>query len=160
MSRMGEFSITGPATPGRTRAAGLLDLLAATIVAMIAFPQPVARAAIVGVGLPVGVFVLLLLAVVFAVYWLYLAFSVVTWGRSVGMYLLDLALEAETKPTFGEAAGWSFGWVLAALPALVGVRASFEPEVGWPARMGRVPTRSTRVGDSIPEGGESPRDRG
>jgi len=155
---MAEFTITGPASAGRTRAAGLLDLLAATIVAMIAFPQPVARAAIVGVGLPIGVFVALLLAIVLAVYWLYLAFSVVTWGRSVGMYLLDLALEAETKPTFGEAAGWSFGWVLAALPALVGVKTAYDPEAGWPARVSRVPTRSTRVAAPVSDGAEPPRD--
>jgi hypothetical protein len=144
VSALSDFSVTGPASPARTRGAGLLDFLAAAIVSMIAFPQPVARAAITGAGLPIGVFVLLLLAIIFAVYWLYVAFSVVTWGRTPGMYLLDLGLEAETKPTLGEAAGWATGWVLAALPALVGVKTAYDPERGWPARIGRVPTRSTK----------------
>lgn len=150
MSSMSDYRITGPASPRRTRAAGLLDLLAATLLAMIAFPQPVARAAIMGAGLPIGVFVLLLFAVIFAVYWLYLAFTVVTWGRSVGMFLLDLGLEAETKPTLPEAAGWALGWVAAALPTLVGVSAAFDPERGWPARLGRVPTRSTKPSEQAP----------
>jgi hypothetical protein len=145
VSALSDYRITGPASPSRTRGAGLLDLLAATIVSMLAFPQPVVRAAISGAGLPIGVFVVLLLAIIFVVDWLYMAFSVLTWGRTPGMYLLDLGLEAETKPTFGEAAGWATGWVLAALPALVGVKAVYDPDRGLPARLGRVPTRSTKL---------------
>lgn len=147
MSALSDYRVTGPASPSKTRGAGLMDLLAAMFVAMIAFPQPVARAAITGAGLPIGVFVLLLLAVAFAVFWLYSAFSLVTWGRTPGMYLLDLGVEAETKPTLGEASLWAAGWVLAALPALVGVRAAYDPESGWPARFGHLPTRAAERQD-------------
>lgn len=145
MSALARFSITGPATPGRTRTAGLLDGLAATVIAMIAVPQPVIRqlstASVPGVG-GIVVFVLVLLASILVVLWLYLAFSAVTWGRSPAMYLLDLGLDAPTKPTIREAAGWAAGWALGLLPALVGVRALYDPETGLPARMGGLPTRS------------------
>jgi len=144
MSALSTYTITGPATSGHVRGAGLLDFLASAILAMIAFPQPIARAAITGAGLPVGVFVALIFAIIFAVYWAYLMLSAMAWGRSVGMYLLDLGLDAPRRLTFAAAAGWAIGWVLAALPAMLGITAAFDPEHGLPARLGRTATRSTR----------------
>ncbi len=146
MSALAQFEISGPADPVRTRIAGLLDLLAAAIVAMLAVPQPVVRAAIMGdevTALGIAVFVFTLLAVVFAVFGIYLAFSAVMWGRTPVMYLFDLGLDTPTKPTMREALTWSAGWALAAVPALVGVRGAYDPEEGWPARFSGAPTRST-----------------
>lgn len=143
MSALSTYTITGPAQSGRVRGAGLLDFLASALIAMIAFPQPVARAAISGAGLPIVAFVLLIFAVIFVAQWAYLTFSVVAWGRTAGMYLLDLGLESPDRPTFGRAAGWALGWLLATLPALVGLTRAFHPEHGLPARMGRMITRAT-----------------
>lgn len=146
VSALARFTIAGPASAGRTRVAGLLDGLAATVVAMVAVPQPVVRqfamAAVPGAG-GIALFVGLLLASVAVVLWLYLAFSAVNWGRSPAMYLLDLGLEAPTKPTIGEAASWALGWMIALLPALIGARGLYDPERGLPARLSGVPTRAT-----------------
>lgn len=148
MSALAHFTIAGPASSGRVRAAGLLDGLAAAVIAMVIVPQPVVRqAATAALPGPAGIalFIALLLVAVLATLALYLAFSAVQWGRSPGMYLLDLGLEAPTKPTLGEALGWAAGWVLALLPALVGMRAAYDPETGLPARFGGVPTRAARA---------------
>jgi len=146
VSALSHFRITGEAASGRARGAGLLDLLAATVMAMIVVPQPIVRASLMGSGAtPAGVvaFVATLLAAILLVLVVYLAFSAVTWGRSPAMYLLDLGLEAETKPTFGEAIRWALAWGLAAVPALLGIRAAYDPVSGWPARFSGMPTRST-----------------
>lgn len=132
-----------PAPLGRTRAAGLLDLLVAAIVAMIALPQPVVRQAIMGGRVtPVGVvlFVASLLLAVMAVYWLYLTFALVSWGRSGAMYLLGLGVDAPTKPTFPEAALFALGWAVACLPALLGAQELVDPLTGVPARMSGLHT--------------------
>lgn len=145
MSRIAQFRVTGPATAGRSRAAGLLDLLVAVVVSMLVVPQPVVRGALMSGGaspasiaLFVGSMLLAALVVLFA----YLSFSAVTWGRTPTMYLLDLGLEAPSRPTTKEAVLWAFGWACAAVPALLGVRAAFDPENGWPARFSGLPTRS------------------
>lgn len=146
MSALSQFRISGDASPARVRGAGLLDLLAATVVAMIVVPQPIVRATLIGPeasALGIVLFVATLLIAILVVLAIYLAFSAVTWGRSPAMYLLDLGLESETKPTLGEALAWAAGWALGALPALVGVRAAYHPETGWPARFSGMPTRAT-----------------
>lgn len=146
MSALARFEITGDATPGRTRAAGLLDGLAATLIAMIVTPQPVLRQVLVqAAGSVAGIvlFVSVLLLLSLAVLGVYLAFAAVTWGRSPAMYLLDLGLEAHTKPTMGEALRWSLGWMLAFVPALLGVAGAYHPATGLPARLSGLPTRST-----------------
>lgn len=132
-----------PAPLGRTRAAGLLDLLVAAVVAMIALPQPVVRQAIMGGRVtPVGVviFVAALLFAVMGVYWLYLTFALVSWGRSGAMYLLGLGVDAPTKPTFPEAALFALGWVMASVPALLGAGALVDSQAGLPARMSGLQT--------------------
>lgn len=114
---------------------------------MVLVPQPVLRALIteaVPGGAGIAIFVAALFAVILAVFWLYMAFAAVTWGRSFGMYLLDLGLEAPTKPTLPEALGWALGWTIALVPALLGMSAAYHPERGLPARLGGVPTRSTQ----------------
>lgn len=146
MSGIAHFEITGPATAGRTRAAGMLDLLTATIIAMLVLPQPVVRAAVMGEGataLSIAIFVSVMVLAVLLVLLVYLAVSAVYWGRSPAMYLLDLGLDAPSKPTTGEALLWGLGWALAALPALTGARSVFDPESGLPARLSSLPTRST-----------------
>lgn len=146
MSALARFEITGDATPGRTRTAGLLDGLAATLIAMIVTPQPVLRQVFVQAAGPVAgivLFVSVLLLLSLAVLGVYLAFAAVTWGRSPAMYLLDLGLEAQTKPTMGEAVRWSLGWMLAFVPALLGVASTCHPTTGLPARLSGLPTRST-----------------
>lgn len=146
MSGIAHFEITGPASIGRTRAAGLLDLLASAVIAMLVVPQPAVRAALMGEGatpLSIALFVGVMLLAVLGVLFIYLSVSAVYWGRSPAMYLLDLGLEAPSKPTTGEALLWGLGWALAALPTLVGVRSVFDPERGLPALMSSMPTRST-----------------
>lgn len=145
MSALSSYHITGQADPGRVRGAGLLDFLGAALIAMIAFPQPVVRAAISGAGLPIGVFVALIFVAIFVVQWFYLTLAALAWRRSVGMYLLDLGLDVPDRPPFVSAAGWALGWVVASLPALAGVTAAFHPELGLPARLGRMATRSTHI---------------
>lgn len=145
MSVLDEFETTGPASPGRVRAAGLLDLLLSVVISMLALPQPVLRASVMPSGptpLGVALFVGLLVAAALAVYWIYLVFAVVTWGRTLAMYLLDLGLDTPTKPTLLEAALWSAGWVFAALPALLGLRPAYHPDSGLPARWSTARTRA------------------
>lgn len=146
MSSLDQFDIAGPADPVRVRIAGLLDALAAAIVAMLAVPQPFVRGAIMGdevTAMGIATFVLALFAAIFLVFGIYLAFSAVMWGRTPVMYLFDLGLDTPTKPTMREALTWSAAWVLATLPALIGVQRAYHPETGWPARFSGAPTRST-----------------
>lgn len=146
MSKLDEFEVVGAASPGRTRAAGLLDLLMAAVVGMLVVPQPVIRASLMASGVTlvsVAGFVGVLIAAVLAVYWLYLAFAAVTWGRSIAMYLLDLGLATETKPTLAEASLWAAGWVFAALPAVFGFRVACDPERGLPSRWSGARTVAT-----------------
>lgn len=146
MSKMDEFEVVGDASASRTRAAGLLDLLMAAVVGMLIVPQPVVRASLMASGATVASvasFVGVLIAAVFAVYWLYLAFAAVTWGRSIAMYLLDLGLATETKPTLAEACLWAVGWVFAALPAVFGLRVAYDPVRGLPSRWSGARTGAT-----------------
>lgn len=146
MSALARFEITGETTPGRARAAGLLDGLAAMLIAMVVTPQPILRQGLVQAAGPMAgtmLFVFALLLLSLAVLGVYLAFAAVTWGRSPAMYLLDLGLEAQTKPTTGEALRWSLGWMLAWVPAILGIARAYHPTTGLPARLSGLPTRST-----------------
>lgn len=145
MSRIAHFRVTGPASVGRSRAGGLLDLLAAVVVSMLIVPQPVVRGALMSGGATLASILLFIGSMLFAalvVLFGYLAFSAVTWGRTPSMYLLDLGLEAPSKPTTREALLWALGWACAAVPALFGVTAAYHPESGWPSRWSGLPTRS------------------
>lgn len=140
------YECHGTAARGRARAAGLLDLLGAAIVAMILVPQPFVRQTIMRGNVTAGgivTFVAALLVAVLVAYWFYLAFALVSWGRTGAMYLLDLGLDAPTKPTTLEAAMWATGWALAALPALLGISAVCDPVSGLPARMSGMLTCTT-----------------
>lgn len=144
------YECHGIASRGRARAAGLVDLLGAAIVAMILVPQPFVRQTIMRGTVTAGgivTFVVALLVAVLAAYWFYLAFALVSWGRTGAMYLFDLGLDAPTKPTASEAAMWASGWVLAAVPALLGVASACDPTTGLPARMSGIRTCSTSAAE-------------
>lgn len=143
MSALGDYEITGSAAPSRVRAGALIDLLAAAVVAMLLYPQPAVRAAITGAGLPIWVFLLTLLAAVFAVFALLLIACVLTWGRTPGMYLMDVGLDPVGRPPFAKALMWAIGWLLAVMPALLGVAAVFDGETGLPARLSGLRSRGS-----------------
>lgn len=143
MSALSDYEVTGAAAPGSVRAAALIDLLAATIVSMLAYPQPAVRAAISGAGLPIWVFVLSLLAVALVVFALYEFACAMIWGRSPGMYLMDVGLHPAGRLGAARAALWALGWLVAVLPALLGMAAAYGGDTGLPARFSGVSSRST-----------------
>lgn len=143
MSALSDYEVTGAAAPGSVRAAALIDLLAATVVSMLAYPQPAVRAAISGAGLPIWVFVLSLLAVAVVVFALYEGVSAMIWGRSPGMYLMDVGLHPPGRAPAPRALLWAMGWLIAIGPALLGISAAYEGDCGLPARFSGMSTRST-----------------
>ncbi|TLM81003.1 MAG: hypothetical protein FDZ75_08125 [Actinobacteria bacterium] len=147
MSTLARFDIEGPAEPGKVRAAGIVDFVLSAVVAMLVMPQPFIRSSLMSSGATpasIATFVAVLLGGIFLVQFLYVAFFALKWGRTYPMYLFGLGLDAPTPPTMREAGGFAFGWLLAALPAVFGVRAAYDGERGWPARLGGVPTRAVR----------------
>lgn len=143
MSALSDYEITGIASPSRVRASALIDLLAATIVAMLLYPQPAVRAVITGAGLPIWVFLLTLLAAALAVFALFLLACALIWGRTPGMYLMDVGLDPAGRPPFVKALMWAIGWLVAVLPALLGVAAVFDGETGLPARLSGLRSRAS-----------------
>jgi hypothetical protein len=128
---------------------------------MIAWPFPLARAM-----MPWPVHVVSILAAILVVDALLRATSILVWGRTPFMYLLDLGLErsaaqatpgasngastgpsdrAEDRPeppnTMG-AIKWSVGWTIGLVPSLLGARPLVDPERGLPARWSGLLTRS------------------
>jgi hypothetical protein len=145
----------------RARLAGWLDGAGALVVTMIAWPFPLARAM-----MPWPVHVVSILAAILVVDALLRATSVLAWGRTPFMYLLDLGLErsvalatpgapsrasagvsdhAEGRPeppATMEAVKWSVGWTIGLVPSLLGARSLVDPERGLPARWSGLLTRS------------------
>lgn len=138
MSSISTFSPVGPAAPGRARAAQLIDFGAAFIVAVVAFPFPFARAA-----LPVPAFVGSIIGTIVVTHGLFVSATLVAWGRTPGMWLLDLAPAGE-RVRFGAAVRYGLGAVCALLPAAFGAVPLYDPVSGLPARFSGHPLIRTR----------------
>ena len=139
MSSIRAERLTGDADPSRVRMAGWLDLLAALLITMLAWPFPVLRA-----SLPWAVHGPLIVVAVLVADIVLRTTSLLVWGRTTVMYLLDLGLVAgEERIDFLKAAAWSVGWTVASIPALMGVRTLADPLHGLPARLSGLVTRST-----------------
>jgi len=137
MTRISEFTLTGPATLGRTRTAALLDFASAMMIAVLAFPFPFVRASWGVAGLMLGMF-----GAIAVMHVVYLEAVITIWGRTPGMYLMDLGLSVDEIDATARLR-WSFGWALSALPSTV--RPSLaDPVTGTAARLSGLPTRSTR----------------
>lgn len=137
MSRIREYTASGPASPSRARTAGLVDAAFAYVLAMVAFPFPFARAA-----LPVWAFVLSIIATLLFVHFLYLLISLAIWTRTPGYFLFDLGLDPRDGDPWNRVR-WSATWVLAALPGLA-FRGLTHPTAGLPVRLSSIETVSTR----------------
>ncbi len=137
MARISEFTLTGPATPQRTRVAALLDFASAMLIAVLAFPFPFVRASWGVTGLMLGMF-----GAIAVMHVVYLEAVVTLWGRTPGMYLMDLGLDTDEIDATVRLR-WSFGWALSALPS-VAKPALADPVTGTAARLSGLPTRSTR----------------
>ncbi|MHB9004119.1 MAG: RDD family protein [Coriobacteriia bacterium] len=113
---LGRFEVTGPADAGRYRAASIIDFAAAALLAMLVFPFPVVRATVA-----TPVFVVLIIAAIVVAHIVYLSVVLSVWGRTPGMYLLDLGIAGGRIPPV-RALAWGFGAVLEFLPRVAGVR--------------------------------------
>jgi hypothetical protein len=156
-----QVRVVGDAHPARTRLAGWLDGAAALVVTIIAWPFPLMRTLV-----PWPVHVASILIAVLVVDALLRVSSLLVWGRTPFMYLLDLALahpDAASAPDVRDSEGfevtsgsgsqlaawgwaetieWSLGWSLGLLPSLVGAHALVDPQRGLPARLSGLLTRS------------------
>jgi hypothetical protein len=128
MSRISEYTVTGDAERGRVRVAWAIDFAAGAVIAMLGFPFPFVRAAASTL-----LFVLLILAAILLVAYLYMTIVAKLLGRTVGMYLMDLGFEGG-GPSIGSAARWSLGW----LPSL-----GSHPTDGWASRLSGLVVMST-----------------
>lgn len=118
MSSLGRFEVSGSADPKRYRTATGVDFVAATMIAMIAFPFPILRAM-----LAVPVFVASILLAIVVVHFAYVAAALMLWGRTPAMYLLDLGLRGG-RPSISGAGLWALGALLDFWPTVLGVRSS------------------------------------
>jgi len=133
-----EFDVAGPAEPSRARVAALLDFGASFVVAVIAFPFPFARAT-----LPLPIFVASILASIVVVHIAYCGLTLRIFGRTPGMYLLDLGPQLG-RPSLGRAMLWGMGQSIAFWPTVFGAPTSFDPETGTSARMSGIEIGSTK----------------
>lgn len=126
--KLGDFVTAGPAAAGRVRSAALVDGAAAFLLAVLAFPFPIARAL-----LPLPVFVASIIGVIAVVHVAYVAITLMLWGRTPGMYLLDLGV-SDARPAFPDAVRFAAGASCAFWPTVLRVETAFDAEDGWPAR--------------------------
>lgn len=145
MSRLSGFEPVGPAMASRARIAHVVDGAAAFVGAVLIFPFPFAR-----VALPLPAFVVSIVAMILAVHLVYLAVSLVVWGRTPGMFLLDLGI-APRPVGMWAALCWSSGSVAGFVPALFSV-AVLDPVRGLPARWSGLSTVAT----VMPDGSRNP----
>lgn len=132
------FETAGRPDPGRVRSAALVDAVAATVLAMIAFPFPIVRALV-----PVAVFVAGVLSSIVVVHVLFCALTLRFVGRTPGMFFLDLGPEGGV-PSLGRAFAWGLGASAAFWPTVFGAAGAYDPVSGIPARMSGIETASTR----------------
>jgi hypothetical protein len=137
-----DYEVGGPAEPRRVRAAALIDLGIGTLLALLAWPFPVARilatdlAGSVALGWALHVAMLLVFAAVAS--WLYSAFSSALLHRTAGMYLRDLGYR-EGPPELGAAFLAALPWTGAGIAGLFG---AIEPSASvGVARLGRTDLR-------------------
>jgi hypothetical protein len=139
MSRLRDYHIAGPATRGAALGAGSIDAALGIVAAMLVFPFPLVRYLFGVQVLVIGTLVAIVVG-----WWAVRFVSLLVWGRTPGMYFLDLGLEGAARSA-GPAAGWALGWTIAWLPGLL-FRGLVDPDAGLPARMSGLPTRSTLDG--------------
>ena len=106
MSRISRYTTTGEAERGRVRIAWAIDFVGGVVIAMLGFPFPIVRASVSTL-----VLVLLILAAILLVTYLYITVVTKLLGRTVGMYFMDLGFEGG-GPSIGRAARWALGWVV------------------------------------------------
>lgn len=128
MASFREYETTGPATPRRIRSAWAIDAVSGVVVAMLAFPFPVVRAAA-----PAAVFVLSILSSIIVIAWLYMSVMPRLFGRTPGMYLMDLGFEGGQPPL-----SRSWRWALGTL-----FTAGGTPDTGLASRMSGLVVMST-----------------
>lgn len=133
-----DFEPGGPAEPARSRLAAVVDFAGAFLLAVLAFPFPVARAT-----LPLPVFVAAILATIVVTHVLYLTFFVLAWRRTPGMYLLELGLAGKT-PRLADAFVWAASSSLAFWPQVFRSRAG-HPSQGLPARLSGLETVASKL---------------
>lgn len=138
-----EYTVTGPAAASGALSAAWLDIAAGGLIAMLAFPFPLVRAAFVE-ALPqawLPPFIASVLAAFALGGAVYLAVTASVLGRTPGMHLLDLGFEGG-RPPAGRAWAWALGWVLASGAAVV-FRALADPREGAAARISGLRSGST-----------------
>ena len=119
------------AVAARARKASLVDSGICVLVAMLAWPFPIARAM-----LPPLVNVISVLVWIFVVEVACGTLVMARWGRGAGWYLFDLAAEGGRTP-FSAGLRWGFGWALAS-PTAVFSASVVDPRTGLAARMSGI----------------------
>jgi hypothetical protein len=126
----------------------MLDAAVALVAAVIVFPFPFARA-----FLSIPLFVAAILVTIVVVHVLYLTVALIVWGRTPGMFLLDMGTSPRPVGLM-RALRWSAGSALGLVPGFLSTR-PLDPECGMPARFAGLVTRSTATGQhpesSLPE---------
>jgi hypothetical protein len=118
-----DYEVGGPAEPLRVRTAALIDLAIGTLLAVLAWPFPVARilttdlTGSVALGWALHVAMLSVFAAVAS--WLYAAFCSALLHRTAGMYLKDLGYR-DGSPGLGPAFGVALAWTGAGIAGLFG----------------------------------------
>jgi hypothetical protein len=129
-----DYEVGGPAEPLRVRTAALIDLAIGTLLAVLAWPFPVARilttdlTGSVALGWALHVAMLSVFAAVAS--WLYAAFCSALLHRTAGY--------RDGSPGLGPAFGVALAWTGAGIAGLFGI-------VGPSARLGSVRLGSTRA---------------
>ncbi|PKQ30196.1 MAG: hypothetical protein CVT60_01505 [Actinobacteria bacterium HGW-Actinobacteria-10] len=128
MASVRRFEVTGPADPGRYRAASIIDFAVAVLVAMLVFPFPIVRALVAP-----QVFIGLVLASIVVAHVVYVSVVLMLWRRTPGMYLLDLGIAGGGIAPI-RALAWGVGAALEFWPQAVGMHPG-GLSAGLPSRM-------------------------
>jgi hypothetical protein len=115
----------------RARKASLVDSGLCVVVAMLAWPFPIARAM-----LPPLVNVVSILVWIGVVEVAYGTLVMARWGRGAGWYLFDLTSDSG-RASFSAALRWGLGWAVASVGAVFSAK-GVDPVGGLAARMSGV----------------------
>jgi hypothetical protein len=138
-------SAQAAAVAARARKASLVDSGICILVAMLAWPFPIARAM-----LPPLVNVVSVLVWIGIVEIAYGTLVMARWGRGAGWYLFDLAAEGG-RARFSAGLRWGLGWALVSAGAIFSA-SMVDPRTGLAARLSGVAGSDTGSGAAGLEG--------
>ena len=146
-SRIGTWDPDGPAGADRMRRTAVVDVLIGILGGVMLWPFPLLRLTL-GIPLPIHIALMVVFMGVFCA--AAAGVAVAVWGRTVGQYLFDLALQGRARP-FGwlASAAWGCGHAIDVIGAVLGLRASLDGRRGAAAAFSGLETVAAKTAAEV-----------